>query len=72
MQFFPVNLSTLAAFALGILLMCGSTSVADLSVTTLPQSALVPGGIAVVPTGIEADRAHYQNQRILLANYAGT
>ncbi len=71
MPLIRANLSLLSAVALVILLLSSSTKAADASVTSLPQSAMVPGGIAVVPTGIKANSARYQNERILLANYAG-
>ena len=40
-------------------------------VTALPESLMVPGGVAVIPTGVSADSARYQNQRVMLANYSG-
>lgn len=72
MSLLPAKSSFRIPVALIFLLLFGSSAnAADVSVTSLPQSAMVPGGVAVVPTGIEAQTARYQSQRILLANYAG-
>ncbi len=40
-------------------------------VSGLPPSAMVPGGIAVIATGMEAVSGQYRNNRILLAEYQG-
>ena len=42
---------------------------ADLTVSSLPQSSMVPGGIAIIPTGVNAISGSYREERILLANY---
>lgn len=55
-----------------ILLLGSAASIADVTVTSLPQASLVPGGIAVVPVGFEASSGLYRNQKILLANHAGS
>ena len=52
-------------FALGL----ASASAAPLSIANLPQSSMVPGGIAVIPTGVDAISASYKNHRVLLAYY---
>lgn len=39
------------------------------TVTSLPESSMVPGGVAVLPTGTQAISAHYRDNRVLLANY---
>jgi murein DD-endopeptidase MepM/ murein hydrolase activator NlpD len=41
------------------------------TVTSLPESSMVPGGVAVLPTGTQAVNAHYRDNRVLLANYQG-
>ncbi len=40
-------------------------------VTSLPTQASVPGGVALVPTGVEAVSARYRNNRVLLAELEG-
>ncbi len=47
------------------------TSHALPEVESLPQSLLVPGGVAVVATGAEAVKAQYRNNRVLLAEHEG-
>ncbi len=42
---------------------------AQVGVSSLPQSSMVPGGIAVIPTGVEAVEGIFKDQRITLANY---
>jgi len=41
------------------------------TVSALPESSLVPGGIAIVPTGSRAIKASYRNQRVMLADHDG-
>jgi len=41
------------------------------TVTALPQSSLVPGGIAIIPPGTRAVTANYRNQRVMLADHDG-
>jgi len=41
-------------------------------VDTLPTPSLVPGGVAVLPTGMQATSAQYRDARVLLAEHAGT
>jgi murein DD-endopeptidase MepM/ murein hydrolase activator NlpD len=41
------------------------------TVTSLPQSSLVPGGIAVIPVGTRALKASYRNQRVMLVDHDG-
>ena len=60
----PICLSLLS-------LVNAADTLADVVVTTLPKSSLVPGGIAVIPTDAEALSGHFKNQRITLANYNG-
>lgn len=43
---------------------------AQVNIDRLPQSAMVPGGIAVIPTETKAEQGIYNNQRITLANHA--
>lgn len=40
-------------------------------VDALPSSAQVPGGVAVLPTGMQAVAALYRDERVLLAEHAG-
>jgi len=40
-------------------------------VDALPASAAVPGGVAVLPTGMQAVSAHYRESRVLLAEFDG-
>jgi len=40
-------------------------------VISLPQSSMVPGGVAVIPTNSTASDATYQDQRVMLARYQG-
>ena len=40
-------------------------------VSALPQSSMVPGGVAIVPTGSNAIKAIYQNQQAMLVSYEG-
>ena len=55
----------------GILSLLISITHASVEVSSLPQSSSVPGGIAVIPTEIEAIKANYRNERVLLADYNG-
>lgn len=62
----------LILIGLSLLLLVNSAyTLADVVVTTLPKSSLVPGGIAVIPTDAEALSGRFKNQRITLANYNG-
>ncbi|MCH7671792.1 MAG: peptidoglycan DD-metalloendopeptidase family protein [Proteobacteria bacterium] len=62
----------LIPICLSLLLLVNSAYIlADVAVTTLPKSSLVPGGIAVIPTRAGALSGRYKNQRITLANYNG-
>ena len=40
-------------------------------VDALPVSSAVPGGVAVLPTGMQAGSAHYRESRVLLAEVDG-
>ncbi len=46
-------------------------ALAEVAVKSLPQSSLVPGGIAVVPTRGDAVSGSYRDERILLARLEG-
>lgn len=48
-----------------------STASADATVTRLPPSLLVPGGVAIVPTAGSAVEAQYRGERVLLARFEG-
>ena len=54
-----------------ILTLLASGTHASVKVASLPQSSSVPGGIAVIPTEIEAIEGNYRNERVLLAYYNG-
>lgn len=41
-------------------------------VNTLPTEALVPGGVAVLATGMPAAAAEFRDDRVMLAEYEGT
>ena len=56
---------------LGAVCLSTSTIAADVLLADLPQSLLVPGGIAIVPTATRAAQAHYLGERVLLAEHAG-
>lgn len=38
-------------------------------IQSLPQSSMVPGGVAVIPTNSDAESGSYQDQRVMLATY---
>ena len=44
---------------------------ANVEVSTMPRSSMVPGGIAVIPTTETAVKGSYRNERIMLINYEG-
>ena len=44
---------------------------ANVEVSTMPRSSMVPGGIAVIPTSKAAVNGSYRNERIMLINYEG-
>jgi len=46
-----------------------SSPLLAVTVTGLPESSMVPGGVAVLPTATRAVSAHYQDNRVLLADY---
>lgn len=43
----------------------------SVEIDSLPRSSMVPGGIAVVPTGGNAVTGNYRSERILLATFEG-
>ena len=45
-----------------------TASLANVEIAGLPESSMVPGGIAVIPTGTNAIEGRYRDQRITLAN----
>ena len=59
------------SFKLLLLNTLASIATANVQISALPQSSLVPGGVAVIPTGTRAIDGNYKNQRILLAEYQG-
>jgi hypothetical protein len=67
-----VAVGHLTLTCLSLLLLVNSAhTLADVAVTTLPKSSLVPGGIAVIPTNAEALSGRFKDHRIALANYNG-
>ncbi len=48
-----------------------ASAAAQTEVASLPQSLMVPGGVAVVPTRGDAVSGEYRDQRILLARHQG-
>lgn len=46
-------------------------ALAEVAVDSLPQSSLVPGGIAVVPTRGDAVSGSYRDERVMLARFEG-
>lgn len=57
-------------FAILAIAIC-NFALAEVTVDSLPQSSLVPGGIAVVPTRGDAVSGSFRDERILLARYDG-
>ncbi|MDA1371876.1 MAG: peptidoglycan DD-metalloendopeptidase family protein [Proteobacteria bacterium] len=55
----------------GLLLLVGQSGYAATVVSSLPDSSMVPGGVAVIPTGTAAIGGTYRDQRILLAEFQG-
>tara|TARA_B100002003_G_C14049313_1_gene505420 strand:- start:130 stop:960 length:831 start_codon:yes stop_codon:yes gene_type:complete len=55
----------------GLLLSVIEPLCAAISIGSLPDSSMVPGGVAVVPTGTEANSGSYRDERILLADFDG-
>ena len=64
-----MNFKRLAAVIFAIAF-CGGAA-AQITVNSLPQSSLVPGGIAVVPTRGDAVSGSFRDQRIMLARFEG-
>lgn len=49
-----------------------STQALAVPVNNLPTEALVPGGVAVLATGMQAAAAEFRDDRVMLAEYEGT
>lgn len=49
-------------------IMVATSSLANVEIANLPKSSMVPGGIAVIPTGTTAIEGRYKDQRITLAS----
>ncbi len=60
-----------SAGGLALLLLSVMEPVEAVEVSSLPTQASVPGGVALVPTGVEAVSARYRNDRVLLAELEG-
>ena len=61
------NPSALVIVLSSLLFICAAS--AQVGVNSLPQSSMVPGGIAVIPIAANASQGMYKDQRITLANY---
>jgi len=48
-----------------------SSEAAPATVSAIPESSMVPGGVAIVPTSANAIKAIYQNRQAMLVNYEG-
>ena len=57
-------------FAILAIAIC-NFALAEVAVDSLPQSSLVPGGIAVVPTRGDAVSGSYRDERVMLARFEG-
>jgi murein DD-endopeptidase MepM/ murein hydrolase activator NlpD len=70
------TIRTLLAPLFMALALAGSLVLASVAravpVDALPTASLVPGGVAVLPTGMQASTAHYRDARVLLAEHDGT
>ena len=58
-------------FSLAFAIVISAGSAHAVTVSALPQSSLVPGGIAIIPTGTRALKANYRNHRVMLADHDG-
>ena len=48
-----------------------SAQIQAVEVDSLPTSSMVPGGVAVIATGTQAESAQYRNRQVLLADFEG-
>ncbi len=58
--------------AMTVMTLLLSTKTFAVPVNTLPTEALVPGGVAVLSTGMQAAAAEFRDDRVMLAEYEGT
>ncbi len=58
--------------AMTVMTLLLSTKTFAVPVNTLPTEALVPGGVAVLATGMQAAAAEFRDDRVMLAEYEGT
>ena len=54
-----------------LLLFFLSRGYSNVTISSIPQSAMVPGGIAVIPTPVRALSGSYREERIMLADFEG-
>ena len=48
-----------------------SRGYSNVTISSIPQSSMVPGGIAVIPTPVRALSGSYRKERIMLADFEG-
>ena len=48
-----------------------SRGYSNVTISSVPQSSMVPGGIAVIPTPVRALNGSYREERIMLADFEG-
>ena len=54
-----------------LLLFFLSRGYSNVTISSIPQSAMVPGGIAIIPTPVRALSGSYREERIMLADFEG-
>ena len=54
-----------------LLLFFLSRGYSNVTISSIPQSSMVPGGIAVIPTSVRALSGSYREERIMLADFEG-
>ena len=64
-------MTAMRAFTVLMLCLFGVAKAFAVEVTALPAQLTVPGGLAIVPTGIMASNARYNDDAVLLAEFEG-
>ena len=54
-----------------LMLLFVSRGYSNVAISSIPQSSMVPGGIAVIPTPMRAVSGSYRKERIMLADFEG-
>ena len=54
-----------------LMLLFVSRGYSNVDISSMPQSSMVPGGIAVIPTPMRAVSGSYRAERIMLADFEG-